>query len=122
MRVLLDNCVHYKAKSFFVGHEVLHARDVDWRKFTNGELLAQAAKTFDVLVTTDKKIRHEHNLERLPIPVLELNTRFTRLADLLTLSPYLESALSLTSQFRFVSIGTGGVIETLAERGAEKPG
>jgi hypothetical protein len=115
MRVLLDNCVHYKAKSLFVGHEVLHARDVGWRQLANGELLAEAAKAFDVLVTTDKKIRYEQNLERLPIPVLELNTRFTRLQDLQTLSPHLAAALNHTRTFRFVSIGPEGMIEKLAE-------
>jgi len=40
---------------------------------SNGDLLAQAATRFDVVVTTDKHIRHEQNLERLPIAILELN-------------------------------------------------
>ena len=67
MKILLDNCVHYKAKSLFPGHEVLHARDLGWRQLSNGELLAQALQhSFDVLVTTDKNIRYEHNLATLP--------------------------------------------------------
>jgi predicted nuclease of predicted toxin-antitoxin system len=66
MKVLLDNCVHYKAKSLFTGHEVSHARDVGWRQLSNGELLAHAAGAFDVLITADKKIRYEQNLERIP--------------------------------------------------------
>lgn len=116
MKGLLDNCVHYKAKRLFAVHEVSHACDMGWRQLSNGELLAKAAKAFDVLVTTDKKIRYEHNLERLPIPVVELNTQFTRLQDLQTLSPHLEATLSHIRQFRFVSIAVDGVIEKLAER------
>jgi len=113
VRILLDNCVHYKAKSLFPGHDVLHARDVAWRHLSNGDLLAQAALRFDVLVTTDKKIRYEHNLEKLPIAVLELNTRFTRLADLQTLAPYIDSALAATSAYRFVSCAADGTLTKL---------
>lgn len=116
MKVLLDNRVHYKAKSFFVGHQVSHARDMGWRQLTNGELLGEAAKAFDVVVTTDKKIRYEHNLDRLPLSVVELNTRFTRLQDLQTLTPYLEAALNKTAMFRFISICADCVLEKLSER------
>ena len=101
---------------FFVGHEVKTAAALGWESLENGSLLAEAAKQFDVFITTDKKIRFEHNLDRLPIPVVELNTRFTRLRDLQTLAPYLESALTHARTFRFVSIGADGGIEKLAER------
>ena len=54
MRVFLDNCVHYKAKSLFTGHTVSHARDEGWQSLLNGALLFAAAKAFDAMVTVTK--------------------------------------------------------------------
>lgn len=115
MKLLLDNCVHYRAKSLFPRHEVLHARDVGWRALANGELLRQASQQFDVLVTTDKNIRNEHNLSTLPISVLELNTRFTRIEDLKTLAPFLEAAVEACVRYRFVSVRPDGTMDRLGE-------
>jgi hypothetical protein len=98
---------------------VLHARDVGWRHLLNGALIAQAAARFDVLVTTDKNIRNEQNLDKLPISVLELNTRFTRIEDLRTLSPYLENALAACLEYRFVSVSPDGLLEKLGKFSSE---
>ena len=89
MRILLDNCVPYRAGEFFAGHEVTHTSNIGFENLHNGALIAQAALRFEVLATTDKKIRNEHNLAKLALPVLELNTRFTRLSDLQSSSPLL---------------------------------
>ena len=46
-----------------------------WATLTNGEFLAAAEKAgFDVLVTTDKNLRHQQNLARLSLGVLVLPT------------------------------------------------
>ena len=117
MRIVLDNCVHYRAKSLFPsGHEVLHARDLGWRSLSNRQLIAKAAHQFEVLATTDKNIRYEHNLALLSVSVLELNSKFTRLQDLRTLQPFLAAALEATRSHRFVSVNPDGTLEKLAER------
>jgi hypothetical protein len=41
---------------------------------TNGELLAAAEKQFDLLVTTDRSLRYQQNLERRGLAVLVLPT------------------------------------------------
>jgi hypothetical protein len=76
-------------------------------------LIARAAIQFDILATTDKKMRHEHDLAKLPISILELNTHFTRLVDLQALSPHLVKATEACGAFRFVSVRPDGIIETL---------
>ena len=121
MKIVLDNCVHYGAKTLFPGHDVLHARDLGWRELSNGQLIAQAAAQFDVLATTDKKIRYEQNLSELPIAILELNTRFTRIADLLSLAPHIEAALNATAAFRFVSVRPDGQLDCLGRRSSALP-
>ncbi len=71
-----------------------------------------------MFVTTDKKIRYEHNLDTLPIALVELNTRLTRFDDLKTLEPHIETALQHTKTHRFVSVAPDGRCERLGERGA----
>ncbi len=97
----------------FPGHEVEHAVDVGYQQLANGELIARAATVpYAVMVTTDKNIRHEHHLERLPLSVVELRTHLTRFGDLQILKPYLEKALALAKDYRFVSVHADGSFET----------
>ena len=44
MRILLDNCVPYRAKQLFPGHAVMHTSDVGFEALSNGELLAGRAQ------------------------------------------------------------------------------
>jgi hypothetical protein len=119
VRILLDNCVPYRAKQLFIGDEVAHAVDIGFEELRNGELLVRAASRFAAVVTTDKKIRHEHNLVKLPVPIIELNTRLTRFEDLKPLAPFVESALAAVSEYRFVSIQADGSLEKLGGIGGE---
>jgi len=46
-----------------MGHTVVEAIDRGWDRLLNGELIAEAeAGGFDVLITTDKNMRHQQNL------------------------------------------------------------
>jgi hypothetical protein len=53
-----------------VGHEVKTARQMGWTTVKNGELLALAAKEFDVFVTVDRNLGAQQNLSALSIAVL----------------------------------------------------
>jgi len=83
LKLLLDNCVHRAVREFFPGHETATAFQAGLARLENGDLLVEAAKSFDVLVTTDKNIRSQHNLATLPIPVIELAAEDTRIEGLL---------------------------------------
>lgn len=55
------------------GHTVTEARERGWATFKNGELLTAAEKAgFEVLVTSDKSIRHQQNLEGRAIALVVL--------------------------------------------------
>lgn len=116
MRILLDNCVDRNLAKSFAGHDAKTAVEMAWDRLKNGELLAEAAKQFDVLVTTDKNIRYQHNLTKLPIPVFELDTPTSRLKELATLEPWFPHALEATKRFRFVSLRIDGHLVTLAPK------
>ena len=117
MRVLLDNCVAYRAKGLFPGHEVVHAKDLDWDALANGKLLAAAGGAgFEVMITVDKHIRGQQNLNELPLTVLEINSPDSRLPELARLAQFVLQALVECQHYRFVSVQRDGRIETLVPR------
>lgn len=91
-------------------------------RLSNGELLKVAAdQGFDLLLTVDQNIRYEHRLESLPIAVLELNTRDSRLPALEAMSAHFESALEATQSYLFVSLEQDGRIARDAPRYTQPP-
>lgn len=116
MKILLDNCTHKRVRSFFPGHDVKTAWQARLHELDNGELFAAAAQSFDVFITTDKNIRHQHNLEKLPISVIELAAQDTRLNGLLPLQPYCADALEKSKEYCFVSVKTDGTFDLLAPK------
>jgi predicted nuclease of predicted toxin-antitoxin system len=65
MRLLIDECLPRKVKFLFAeaGHECETAAEAGFSGKENGELLALAENTFDVLVTIDKQIRYQQNMK-----------------------------------------------------------
>ena len=53
-----------------------------WATIKNGELLALAAREFDVFVTVDRNLSFQQNLPAFAIAVIVLRARSNRLADL----------------------------------------
>lgn len=66
-----------------------------WLTIKNGELLALAARSFDVFVTVDRNLSFQQNLAELPIAVVVLEARSNRLADL---EPFVENLLDAIEQ------------------------
>jgi hypothetical protein len=54
-----------------VGHSVATVSYMGWNGSTNGALLSEAAAAgFEVLVTVDRAIEDQHNLDDLPISIV----------------------------------------------------
>jgi hypothetical protein len=73
MRVLFDHGTPAPLIAFLEGHTVTKAKDRGWDRLSNGDLLTAAEDAgYDVLVTTDKNIRYQQNLEggRIALVVL----------------------------------------------------
>ncbi len=93
MRILLDHCVDWRLKRFLPTHNVKSAQEMGWDTLKNGKLLTMAAPLFDAILTVDQNIKHEQNLNRLPIAVVVLIAPSNRTSDLQKLLPALERSL-----------------------------
>ena len=72
MRILFDQGTPQPLRRYLAGHGVKTAAEMGWSNLDNGDLLRQAENSFDLLVTTDKNLRYQQNLQgrRLAIIVL----------------------------------------------------
>ena len=74
MLILFDNNTPRGLTRFLSGHSVEEARMRGWDQLANGELIAATAQAgFEVMVTADKNIRYQQNLEarKIALGVLE---------------------------------------------------
>ncbi|MEP6714861.1 MAG: hypothetical protein ABJC09_04765 [Terriglobia bacterium] len=73
MLVLLDNNVPRGLARALSGHTVIEARERGWATLKNGDLIGSAERAgFHVLVTADKNIRYQQNLETRQIAIVVL--------------------------------------------------
>lgn len=76
------------------GHEVRTVPEMGWADFDDGPLLDAMAGRFDVLVTVDKSLPKQQNLERRPFAVVILRAKTNRFVDLRPLAPALRAAIT----------------------------
>jgi predicted nuclease of predicted toxin-antitoxin system len=62
VRILFDQGTPAPLRDHLPGHSVETAYGKGWSALRNGELLAKAEAEFEVLVTTDRNLRHQQNL------------------------------------------------------------
>ena len=80
MLVLFDNGTPRTLARYLIDHHtVTEARARGWQELENGELLTRAqAAGFDLLLTTDKRIRYQQNLTGRKIAIVVLRRLQTR--------------------------------------------
>ncbi len=74
MRIVFDQGTPAPLRTYLIGHAVETAFELGWANLRNGELLAVAENSFDLLVTTDQQLRHQQNLTDRKLSVLVLLT------------------------------------------------
>lgn len=81
-RVLLDEMLDRRLRRLLPGGvEALTVRERGWGSLQNSDLLEAAQHEFDVLLTTDRGIPHQQNLERFDLAVVVLSAKSNALAD-----------------------------------------
>jgi hypothetical protein len=73
MRILFDHGTPAPLIPFLQGHAVTKAIERGWDRISNGQLLnAAEAAGFDLVLTTDKRIRYQQNLTGRKIAIVVL--------------------------------------------------
>ncbi len=94
MRLLLDENLPSKlARLFAPEMEAITIARRGWRGKDNGELISLAEREFDALVTMDRGIPHQQNLDDVSLIILLLEAPSNRLADLAPLVPETKDVL-----------------------------
>lgn len=109
MRVLLDHCVHKGFATFLIGHEVEHTSQKGWGNLSNGVLLRTAAEEgFDCIVTVDKGMRHQHNVAKLGLAIITIQSPDVSLIALRDYIPEVLDALDRVRPGISISIAKAG--------------
>ena len=88
MRVLLDHNVDRRLRDHMPGREFVTSESLGWEGLANGSLIRAAADLgFDALLANDKKMEYEHNLLKLPVPIVLLDAPSITLADVMPFAP-----------------------------------
>ena len=84
MRILLDECVTKKLKTYLIDFEVFTVSEMGWSGVKNGKLMTLCNKNlFDILLTIDKNLMFQQNLEKYNVSIAVLNCRTSKIEDLL---------------------------------------
>jgi len=88
MKILLDECVPKKLKSSLKDFEVYTVHELGWSGVKNGKLMSLCViNHFDILLTIDKNMLYQQNLEKYPISLVALNSLTSKIEELILFIP-----------------------------------
>jgi predicted nuclease of predicted toxin-antitoxin system len=94
MKILLDECVTKHLKPHLIGHEVSTVREMGWSGVKNGKLMTLCVENgFEILLTIDKNLQHQQNLDKYPLTIVILNSNTSKVQELIEFLPEFEAQL-----------------------------
>jgi hypothetical protein len=95
MKILLDECVTKLLKPFLPDFEVYTVTEMRWNGIKNGMLLSQCVENgFDVLLTIDKNMMHQQNIDKFDITIVVLNSLTSKVAELKLFIPSFKAQIN----------------------------
>jgi predicted nuclease of predicted toxin-antitoxin system len=88
MKILLDECVTKRLKNHLKDFEVFTVRELELSGIKNGQLMTYCSNNnFDVLLTIDKNLMFQQNLERYSVTIVVLDCLTSKIEELITFLP-----------------------------------
>lgn len=88
MKILLDECVTKRLKKHLSSFEVYTVRELGLGGIKNGKLMSYCSENgFDILLTIDKNLMFQQNLEKYPVSIVVLNCITSKIEELITFLP-----------------------------------
>lgn len=95
MKILLDECVTKRLKKYFEGIEVFTVSELGLSGMKNGQLMNYCTENkIDILLTIDKNLLFQQNLEKYPVTIVVFNCLTSKLEEILTFLPSLKNQLN----------------------------
>ena len=95
MKILLDECVTKKIKAHLKEFEVFTVTELGWGGVKNGKLLTLCEEnSFEILLTIDKNLVYQQNLNKYKISIAVLNTHSSKIEELVQFIPSLKEHIS----------------------------
>ena len=92
MKILLDECVTKRLKKYLEEFEVFTIRELGLSGIINGKLMTYCVENqFDILLTIDKNLMHQQNLDKYPVTIVVLNCFTSKIEELITFLPSFKS-------------------------------
>jgi predicted nuclease of predicted toxin-antitoxin system len=74
VKILLDACTPRPLRSFLAGHSVSTSQEMGWGGLTNGDLLQEAERQFEVFISTDQNLKYQQQVIGRKLAILVLPT------------------------------------------------
>ena len=83
MKILLDECVTKRLKPLLSEFEVFTVTEMRWNGIKNGTLLSLCVENaFDLLLTIDKNMMYQQDLDKFDITIAVLNSLTSKIEEL----------------------------------------
>jgi predicted nuclease of predicted toxin-antitoxin system len=87
MNILFDRCVPRTLRRRLNPLTIKTTREMGWEELSNGRLLREAEKVFEVMITTDTNIEYQQRLPSYDIGLIVLHSLSNKTAVLVELVP-----------------------------------
>src|SRR4051794_27563450 len=88
MKILLDECVTKRLKKYLEEFEIFTVRELGLSGIKNGKLMTYCVEnSFVILLTIDKNLMFQQNLDKYPITIVVLNSLTSKIEELVTFLP-----------------------------------
>jgi len=92
MKILLDECVTKRLKTHLDTFEVFTVIELNISGIKNGKLLNYCVEhSFDILLTIDKNLMFQQNLDQYPLTIVVLDCQTSKIEELVTFLPIFKS-------------------------------
>lgn len=101
MKILLDECITKRLKTYLKEYETFTVHQLNLNGIKNGVLLKYCAdNNFDVLLTIDKNLMFQQNLDRYSVTIVVLNSTTSKVEELITFLSSLKTQLNTLEKHR----------------------
>src|SRR5437762_881705 len=100
MKILLDECVTKRLKPHLSDYEVYTVTEMKWNGIKNGELMILCVNNdFDVLLTIDKNLMFQQNLNKFRLTIAVLNSQTSKVEELILFVPYFKAQVDQLEKY-----------------------